>query len=205
LWATAATYSSDGRTSYPISADATEDFQIHRDWAAWGGGISGITFSAPAYTGCTGEYMFDTSLAHGWASDVGTRTVTVKLPQTIDVSSFAVDPGATCGDPDTASVNYYDIGTSSGPNGPWTTAASGNFTTSNDHKLNPVTPTNGKSYVRYVQFVMNTNQGDPKYMDASELEVYGTPSRRRVRRRSPERPPTTAGSRPDNGWASAAP
>ena len=107
------------------------------------------------------------------------KQITVKLPKAITLSQYAVDPGATCGDDDNASVGSYKIETST--NGTtFTQTKAGTFTADQNHKLNPLTPTAGTANVRYVRFTMNAPAGRQRrgsgedWMDMSELRVYGT-------------------------------
>ena len=111
------------------------------------------------------------------------KHVVIALPRAVDVTSFAIDPGVTCGDDPTASMARYSVETS--PNGStWTTAASGTFGPADNGRLNRVTPTAGTSAVRYVRLTMRSNQvslsgcpgsGDSgcAFADMSEIELYG--------------------------------
>jgi extracellular elastinolytic metalloproteinase len=116
------------------------------------------------------------------------KFIVVHLPQTIDISTFAVDPSNTCGDAGSASTGQFQIDTS--PDGStWTTAAAGTFDASNRAKYNEVTPTAGMTGVNFVRFQMLGNQtpdfatncpdGDfsgCSFTDMTELEVFGQPS-----------------------------
>jgi hypothetical protein len=102
----------------------------------------------------------------------------VRLPILLDVIAFAVDPGAVCGDDDTASLAQFSIATS--PDGAtFTTSATGAFNASHNHKLNTVPPSGGTAGVRFVRLTMNSAQSaagsGAQYMDVAELEVYGLP------------------------------
>jgi F5/8 type C domain/IPT/TIG domain len=168
------------QTSVPVTTGTnTRNFALRRDWAAKGGGGVVTAFNGPDYTvyGCGPSAAIDQSLGSGWGSDTagGAKFMVVRLPISVNLTTFAVDPGATCGDPDSASVKGYKIETS--PNGTtWTQAAAGNFGAANNHKLNTVTPSAGKTNVRYVRFTMLSTQGTNQFMDMSELEVYGLPT-----------------------------
>ena len=83
------------------------DFQVRRDWAAFDGGGRVHAFTGPDFAafGCGPAHAIDQSTRPGWSTVTasvlpGTRSITVKLPCYVDVSAFAVDPGAVCGDPD---------------------------------------------------------------------------------------------------------
>ena len=182
---------------------ATADFALRRDWASLGGGGSVTAFNGPDYTpyGCGPSSAIDQSLGNGWGStssvdsSTGNFTITpkyvvVKLPQKVNVSQLAIDPGNTCGDAGSASTKDYKVETS--PDGSvWTAAASGSFTAADRHRLNLITPAAGSAAgVQYVRFTMINPQvpGDfattcagggysgCDFMDMSELEVYGAPT-----------------------------
>jgi hypothetical protein len=184
------------------------DGALRRDWAASSGGASVATFSGPDFTqfGCGPASAIDQSLGNGWAStsvdSPGSFTVTpkhvvVKLPQAVDVGTFAIDPGATCGDAGSASTKDYRVETATTSTLPaenstaWKLAAQGSFGAEDQHRLNRVTPAPGSgSAVRFVRFTMINPQvpGDfattcaeggfsgCQFMDMSELEIYGAPT-----------------------------
>jgi hypothetical protein len=108
--------------------------------------------------------------------------VVVKLAKPIDLASFAVDPGATCGDDDSASTRSLRIQTSPN-NTTYTTVAQPAFSATSNHHLNTVAPTSHPKKVLYVKATMLANQkgfiagtAGQNFMDLSELEVYGKPS-----------------------------
>jgi extracellular elastinolytic metalloproteinase len=171
-----------GTSNVQINAGATttRNFSLRRDWAALKGGTVVTAFNGPDYSsfGCGPTRAIDQSLGSGWGSDTagGPKFVTIKLPLAVNISTFGVDPGATCGDPDDASTAGYKIETS--PDGTtFTQAAAGTFTAANNHILNTVTPTAAKTNVRYVRFTMNGPQvAASQFLDMSELEVFGAPT-----------------------------
>ncbi len=83
----------------------TQNFNIHRDWADLATGANLVSASPPDFTsfGCGPSAAFDISLASGWGSTAvnavdptnpdGPKQATITLPRTIDITSFAVDPG----------------------------------------------------------------------------------------------------------------
>ncbi|MFT4083734.1 MAG: M36 family metallopeptidase [Nocardioides sp.] len=184
-----------------FTSDDDTDFTVERDWAATSGGASVSAFDGPDYTdyGCGPAQALDTVLTTGWGSttgdDAGTPTntsvpkaITVELPQAIDVSSFQIDPTATCGDGLSASVAGYTIETST-DGSTWTDAAEGTFGVDDRGQLNDVTPSDGSTGVEYVRFTMLSNQTPDfatncpdgaysgcSYTDMTELVVLGTPS-----------------------------
>ena len=144
----------------------------------------------------------DQSLGIGWGSTsadhaggpsdftVTPKYVVVKLPQAVNVSAIAVDPGNTCGDAGSASTKDYRVETttSTGLTGAtWQLASSGSFTAADRHRLNSLTPATGTG-VRSLRAVHDDQPAGPRrlrhtcavggytgcdFMDMSELEVYG--------------------------------
>jgi extracellular elastinolytic metalloproteinase len=155
---------------------------VTRDWAALDGGASLIRFTPPNYAtfGCGPKAAFDRSVGVGWGSDApsaggsgvtGPRSVVVKLPRAIDVTSFGFAPGATCGDPPNAGVEAFDIYTRTAK-GDWILAISrGNAEPGG--VLNRLMPGQGTHNVRFVKLTMRTNRGNPDFMDMQELSVRG--------------------------------
>jgi extracellular elastinolytic metalloproteinase len=166
---------------------AAVNVAVRRDWASTAGGAGVVSASAPVYAPpCHPDNGFDQSQGTGWASTSpastqfpGAKRATVRLPQAIDVTSFAVDPGAVCGDDDTASVGPVQIATSDdGVN--FAPAAAVTFTAPDNHRLNMLAPSANAGGVRYVRVTMlapQSSQGDgAQFMDLAELEVYGRPA-----------------------------
>jgi hypothetical protein len=169
------------------ASGAAVNVAVRRDWASTAGGAGVVSASAPAYAApCHPGNAVDQSLGTGWASTSpantqfpGAKQLTVRLSQAIDVTAFAVDPGAVCGDDDTASVGPLQIATSAdGVNFAPATAAT--FTAPDDHRLNVLAPSANAGGVRYVRVTMlapQSSQGDgARFMDLAELEVYGRPA-----------------------------
>ncbi|MEP9384017.1 M36 family metallopeptidase [Nocardioides cheoyonin] len=179
---------------------AVEDFTLRRDWASETGGASISDFNGPDYSPvCGPDGAIDNSLSTGWGSTTGDdagdptnvfvpKHITVRLPQGVDVSQFAVDPSATCGDGASASTGAFSIETSQDGT-TWTTAATGSFTSADLGRLNPIVPTAGSQGVTYVRFTILGNQTPDfatscpdgafsgcSYTDLTELEVYGAPA-----------------------------
>jgi extracellular elastinolytic metalloproteinase len=199
----------------PAGDHATADFTIQRDWAMRsGGGVIG-DFKGPDYSafGCGPSGAIDGSLGTGWGSTAGDdagdptgtfvpKYIVVKLPQAVDVTSFGVDPAATCGDSGSSSTGDYSIEVS--PDGTsWTTVADSHLTIADRGHLNEVDPSTAADGVQYVRFTIKGDQvedvaaangqpgtfsqicGDPstsggytgcQFADMSELAVFGTPS-----------------------------
>ncbi len=196
-------YDVGARTSVTVvqNATANDSFTIRRDWASLAGGGQVKSATAPNLTsfGCGPANAIDQSQGSGWgsyavnfggdpshglpAAPTGPRSVVIQLPHTVDVRQFAIDPGATCGDDDTASLGQFQIAVSSDGSS-FHQVAVGTFHPSNDHRMNLVSLTGSGTGVRFVRLTEKGNQGpdgnqqDTAYqafMDMSELEVYGTP------------------------------
>jgi extracellular elastinolytic metalloproteinase len=174
------------------------DFSVRRDWAAVSGGASVVDFNGPDYSefGCGPVHALDTNLATGWGSTAGSvkgepanvfqpKHLTVDLGHAVNITTFGVDPTATCGDAFSASTGAFQIETSP-DNVTYTVAASGTFDETHRGKLNTVTPTTGTVGVRYVRFTILGNQvpdfatncpnggfSGCQFADLTELEVYG--------------------------------
>ena len=163
-----------------------------RDWAALSKGASVQSFSPPDYSsqGCGPAGAFDLDLGVGWASTSpngtqgpgGAKSVTVRLPRRLNVTTFAVDPGAICGDDDSASTGGYEILTSDDGSG-FQRAAQGNFVAGNNHHLNTITPSGNANGVQFIRFTMKTSQigSTPgtkgnDFLDLAEFEVWGRPA-----------------------------
>ncbi|MGZ5297041.1 MAG: M36 family metallopeptidase, partial [Actinomycetota bacterium] len=157
-----------------VDGDEAVDRQITRDWAALEGGATLVRASPPDYSdfGCGPSGAFDLALGTGWGSDApGPRSVVVRLPRAVDVTSFGFDPGNTCGDGPDAATKTFKIYTKRA-GGRWVLAYSGGKLKTG--RLNKLVPKAGAKNVRFVKLVLLTNRGNPSYMDASELTVRGS-------------------------------
>jgi hypothetical protein len=114
----------------------------------------------------------------------------IDLGRHVDVSGFAVDPAATCGDGASASAAGVTILTSTtSDTGPWsTTPTSHVFTSADNGRMTEVTPSGDTSNVRYVKLSLTSNQtphysancsngvgaySGCTYTDLSEFAVHG--------------------------------
>jgi hypothetical protein len=99
----------------------------------------------------------------------------VRLPRSIDVTSFGFATGGTCGDGPSAAVRAFTIETRTANSRRWVTAYTNSRRLSVDvmHTLRPRT---GTDNVRYVRIVMRSSSGDRKFMDMLELSVRGRPA-----------------------------
>jgi hypothetical protein len=179
------------------AAGATVTFRTKRDWAASSGGASIASHTGPAYGGCGPAEAIDLNQATGWSTTsygsgpaYTSRHIVIDLGRKVDVSAFAIDPSATCGDGASAGTAGLMIETSSASaTGPWTAAASHTFGSADNGRMNSVTPTSGASAVRYVRLTLLSNQTPDyrhscsngggaysgcAYTDLTEFAVYGT-------------------------------
>jgi len=177
------------------------NFEIVRDWAAASGGGAVADFTGPDFSPQCGPVgAIDLSLSTGWGSTTGDdaghptnvfipKTLTIKLPQSVDISTFGVDPTATCGDGGSASTGDFSIETSPDGNA-YTEAATGSFGPADRGHLNTVdlAPGTGNG-VQFVRFTMLGNQtpnfavncpagafSGCAFTDLTELAVFGAPS-----------------------------
>ena len=167
-----------------VAAGATTPVNatMERNWAAT---IAGATVTpgpgSDEYTnqGCGPDAAADQSQGTGWSTDanVAGKSMVLTLPQAVDVSDFAVDPGEACGDDSRSATRDYRIEISTGSAaGPWVQAASGAFTDAARHVLNPVLPAGVAAGVRHVRVTLLSAQGGGDFFDLSEFAVHGTPT-----------------------------
>lgn len=187
-----ATYPRVVATRSVYSAFALENVQIaeemehvlniplRRNWAAFAGGGRIYGNPQPDFTadGCGPKHAIDGSMLTGWSTQGSGRSITIRLPKYVDVTGFAIDPGAVCGDPDSASLKGYRVHVSpTGASGSWTTVKSSSFLLAEAHRLTTVTIPKRRG-IRYVRLTALSNHsgGTYPYIDVSELEVYGPTS-----------------------------
>jgi hypothetical protein len=129
----------------------TQNFSLRRDWASLGGGGTVTAFNGPDFTafGCGPTSAIDQSLGNCWGStsdlDAGgvavPKFVTVKLPQAVNISEFAIDPGETCGDDATAATKDFRVETSTdAPPSRWRPPAPSARPTPTASTRSPLTP-----------------------------------------------------------------
>jgi hypothetical protein len=186
-----------------IAADAatTHDIRMTRDWAALRGGA--VVRSVSDDTGdpfdCGADEAFDQSRATVWSSfnptsehpanpQAGSPTVVLQLPDTVDVTSFLIDPTAGCGNGRSSSTREYTIKTSTDGT-TFRTAVDGRgasgFTEADLGRLSRRVPAGdtGRA-VRFIQISLLSplRQGDEclpqacsgtEFIDLTELKVLG--------------------------------
>ncbi|GCD89455.1 M36 family metallopeptidase [Nocardioides sp. LS1] len=181
------------------TSSAPTNFLITRDFASTSGGAEIVDFNGGDYTayGCGPGGLIDLSLGTGWGSTAGNdqgdptgtfvpKFAVVDMHTNVNITSFGVDPNATCGDDPTAATKGYRIETSV-DGVTWTTAAQGTFTSADNGTLNSIAPTAGTTGVRYVKFWILSNQTPSfgsscpsgpysgcSFADVSEMAVFGT-------------------------------
>jgi extracellular elastinolytic metalloproteinase len=169
-----------------VTVDGDEDLELRltRDWASIGGGARLRSSTPPDYSayGCGPGLAFDGDVTTGWGSDApsnrssgvtGPRSAVVRLPRSIDVTTFGFATGGTCGDEAAARVRAFSIQTRRANSRHWTTAYVNrrSLTASVMHTLRP---RRGTDNVRYVRVIMRSSSGDHRFMDMLELSVRGT-------------------------------
>jgi len=177
----------------PASATTTRNVALRRDWAAPPGGaaITAVSDDTGGPFGCGVAALVDQSLGVGWSAfnpdsddpenpQAGPPTATIRLPQTIDISAFGMDPGETCGDDDTATTRSFRVETSA-DGVHFAIARTGTFTADDGGRLNLVAPTANSRGVRYLRLTLLSPQSDTvgdsghDFIDFSEFEVFGGP------------------------------
>ena len=166
-----------------VAGDVSIDKALFRDWAALSAGATLKSFTPPDYVdfcGTNANGAFDLNLGSGWPSDsvdngdsgvAGPRRAIVRLPKAVDVTSFGVASGGSCGDDFTAGVKHFQIQTRTDSDAPWKTAVDAKA--KSDGVLRSFDATAGKKNVRIIRFVMLSNHGDPFFMDVLEVTVRG--------------------------------
>ena len=142
-----------------------------------GAGDPGPGSDEYADQGCGPDAAVDQLQATAW-STVGSpagKSMVVALPQAVDVTGFALDPGEGCGDDADSATRDYRIETSTaGANGPWAVASTGAFGPLQRQALDPVAV--AAAGVRAVRLTLLSNQGGGAFFDFSELVVHGAPA-----------------------------
>lgn len=167
-----------------VDGEVSVNVRLVRDWASLEGGARLRSFSPPdyaAFCGVNADGAFDLSLSAGWPSDApgstegsnftGPRKAVVRLPKAVDVTTFGVASGGSCGDSSDAGVKRFTIETRTA-GGEWVIAVSG--TADADSVLHTFRARAGRQNVRFVRFTMKSNHGDELFMDVLEVTVRGT-------------------------------
>ena len=115
-------------------------------------------------------------LGTAWSTQAGAgeKYLVVRLPETIDVTQFGLDPGEGCGDTAASRHRRLPGRDLAGRRPPGPPRVNGVFTSAARHQLNFVTPTAGATGVRFVRLTLLSSQGfGAPFRDISEFGVYG--------------------------------
>src|SRR5206468_9512398 len=109
------------------------------------------------------------SLGSGWGSDtdkdasntglVTPKSITIKLPNAVDIVEIAIDPSNTCGDPGSSATHHYKVETSTDGTS-WNVVNEGHFYAANRGHLNTVTPARGERDVEHRVDAVHDDQPD---------------------------------------------
>jgi hypothetical protein len=161
----------------PADDLATQNVTLHRDWATPAGGAS-VSANDESVAGCPPAAAVDTDRATGWSASASRPadappTLTVALPDAIEVRAFVLDPTSTCGHAAGAALGRYRIETS--PDGAtWATAAEGELGADARGRISGIAPTANAAGVRHVRLVLLSAQDAASpTIDLRELEVFG--------------------------------
>jgi extracellular elastinolytic metalloproteinase len=191
------------RQSVTVGAGVTQvDFALHKDRAATSEGATVVSSTGAVFQGCAPAQALDLDQSTGWSTNIASGTnvapsgtfhpknMVVDLGSKFDVSSFGIDPSASCGDGGSASTGDYRIEVAADAGGPWSLVKDSTFTPADDGRVNTVLPDGGTANgVQFVRFTMDSNQvpdfstncpngafAGCVFVDLTELQVYGTPS-----------------------------
>jgi extracellular elastinolytic metalloproteinase len=176
------------------NATTTRNFGLDRDWAALGAGAAVTQFSenSSAPFGCGVADVFDQSQTTGWSAwnpdstdptseANGPPTVTIRLPKTVNVTGFLIDPTPVCGDDGSAAAGEYRVETATGT-GSFRTAVdgtgAGGFASGDVNRLNRRNPSGGTGQntdlVRITLLSPQSTSGaGADFIDLTEFEVLG--------------------------------
>jgi hypothetical protein len=181
----------DGQSVDGIALPATDlgrqNVPLHRDWATTAGGAT-ASANDDTVASCGSAAAVDNDRATGWSASA-TRpvedppTLTVTLPQTIDVRQLVLDPSSACSHAAGAALGRYRVQTSRDGT-TWATALEGEFGPDARGKATTLSPTANASAVQHVRLQLLSAQ-DPASttIDVRELQVFGV---------GPNQPPTGA-------------
>jgi hypothetical protein len=190
-----------GAITLPASGYGNQGVALHRDWASAPGGATATatgTDPAAAAAGCGPANATDGDPANGWSSTaphaaipatdttaavaaVEAPTLTVQLPQTIDVRGVILDAAAVCRHAAGAALGRYRVETSA-DGASWATAAEGVLGAADRGVATAAPLTGNTTGVRAVRLTL-LNAQDPAAatIDLRTLQVFGV---------GPNQPPT---------------
>jgi hypothetical protein len=166
-----------GAVTLPAADLGNQNVALHRDWAATAGGAT-ATANDDTIAGCASAAAVDNDRGTGWSASA-TRpaddppTLTIALPQTIDVRQLVLDPTSACGHDPGAALGRYRVQTSTDGAG-WATALEGTLGADARGAASTLSPAAAAAGVRYVRLQLLSAQ-DPAAttIDVRELQVFG--------------------------------
>ncbi len=174
-----------GPLAISSASPLTQNIVMRRDWAAIDGGAQFTTSDDTQATfGCGAANMVDQSV-RGWSTvnngPSSPATITVALPQTIDVTGFGVNPSPTCGDGAESALGQYQIDTSVDGGATFQRVNLATFGPADNGHLNAITPTGPGSTHRVTDVRLtlkgpqSTAGSGSQFVDATEFEIFGAP------------------------------
>jgi hypothetical protein len=170
----------------PSGGTGQRNFTVERNWAAASGGGS-IAGSSPS-NGCyPAGAAIDGSFGTGWGARAptsallpGSKALTIRLPQPVDISRIAIDPTFACGGY-TASLGHFALEVSTDGQS-FRSVANRTFTRADDWRRNQLAVPAGTALnARYVRVTALSSQDSSGghygavYVGLTELQVYGVP------------------------------
>ena len=164
-----------------VTFPGTRHVVLPRDWASTARGASVEAFTGPDNTavGCGPGGLIDDSSTTVWGTTVGGQSIVVDLGAPVDVAAVEIDPGAGCGDDDTAALGQAELQVATGPSG---FSALGPALAFDEADIGRMTPafSGTREAVRYVRLVATAPQGSEpdtsgeQFVDVAELQVVKT-------------------------------
>ncbi len=189
---------SERAVTVEAGATRTLDVSLRRNWSAAAGGatVSATNDDTSGPFGCGVAEAIDGSPGTGWSAFVPTTagafgilnphrgespTMTIALPEPVDITNFGIDPSATCGDDGSSSTGQIRV-EASADGTDFTTVLEHTFTAADRGRTNVVAPTARAIQVRFVRITLLSNQlaagaigSGTNFVDLTEFAVYGAP------------------------------
>jgi extracellular elastinolytic metalloproteinase len=157
-----------------VSAGLPGPVMLVRDWASLDGGATLLAATGPDHTtvgGCGPRSAVDGSTATSWLTSLArAQSLTIRLPRSIHVEGFGVDPTARCAGRD-ANTKGFDIYTRR-PHAPWVLAFRAARQLPAD-RVTALAPRAGVWGVRFVRLVLRSAARSHTQVDFTELVVRG--------------------------------
>jgi hypothetical protein len=200
-------YDSRQRAVQVVAGSKTLNLPVRRDWASLSGGgtahAGGPNFGRP----CNAKSAIDQRTLTGWVTSLDAapnghltsatpKTITLTLPNPVDVTSVEVDPVSVCGVGASASTGDYSVRISTDGGITYSAPVDGSFVAADRGRLNAVQLPAVTSGVTNVRFTIKAPQvytdgatypggaancpgggfGGCTYQSLTEIEVFGTAS-----------------------------